>query len=131
MASSPPSLCLRDLLGVTADQTSPASNTFQVTTGCGGFSQYKAIAFIADITGGTGGALDVIVEHSADGGTTWYEYVHFTQVLAATTKSYVYDPALNDIMTNVGKNNAAGSTLGTAMTLAAGNSSGGQWFDML
>lgn len=119
----------RNLLGVTADQTSPASNTYQVGTSLPGFSVFKALTFVATITGGTGGALDVLVEHSPNG-TDWYEFVHFTQVAAATTKTYVFATALSGASNvNVGKNNASGSTLTTTMTLTAGNGAGGPWFD--
>lgn len=121
----------RDLLTVTADKTSPASNTYQVTTGVAGFAVFKALTFIATITGGTGGALDVLIETSPDGGTTWYEYAHFPQVSAAATATYRYAPALNDTIVQVGKNNLSGSTLTTSMTLAANSAAGGHWGDML
>lgn len=122
---------LRSLVSATADATGPASATYQVTTGVAGFSSFKAIAIVATITGGTGGALDVIVETSPNGGVDWYEYCHFTQVAAATAKTYIYSPALNGAMVNVGKNNLSGSTLTTTMTLAAGSGVGGPWGDLL
>jgi hypothetical protein len=126
-----PRTSLVDLLKpVTADQTSPASNTYQVTTALSGFSAYSAIAFYATITGGTGGPLDVLIEHSPDG-VDWYEYVHFTQVSAAAVKTYVAAPAVNAASVNVGKNGLDGSAQGTTMTLTAGTVAGGQWFDKM
>lgn len=122
---------LRSLLNVTADATSPASATYQVTTGMPGFSRYSAITILATVTGGTGGTLDVVIETSPDEGVTWYEYWHIAQVAAATTATYRYAPALNDSPVQVGKNNATGSTLTTTMTLGAGAVAGGHWFDML
>src|SRR5689334_17899535 len=104
---------LINLLNVTADQTSPASATYQVTTGVPGFAPFKAITIIATVTGGTGGTLDAVIEHSPDGGTTWYEYWHIAQVAAVTTATYQYAPALNDSPVAVGKNNLSGSTLTT------------------
>lgn len=122
---------LTKTVGGIADSLSPASATYKVTTGVDGFSSYTAISFIATITGGTGGTLDAIIEHSPDGGTTWYEYVHLPQVAAATAASYTYGPALNDSIVTVGKNNLAGDTLTTTMVLGNGAVAGSHWFDML
>lgn len=119
-----------NLLAITADQTSPASATYQVGTAVPGMSKYKSIRFIADIVGGTGGTLDVILEQSADG-ITWYEFAHFPQLAAAVAKSYVCSRGTTDLMKEVGKNNASGSTLASAMTLNAGDFDGGPWLDLI
>lgn len=119
-------VCYRDLLTVTADQTSPAgASASAVTTGMTGFADFSAITIVATITGGTGGTLDVMIEHSPDG-TNWYEYCHLPQLSAgASATTYVYSPALNDQVVQVGKN------LTTTTTLAAANGAGGHWFDQL
>jgi hypothetical protein len=122
---------LINLLSVTADATSPASATYQVTTGVTGFAVFKTITILATVTGGTGGTLDAVIEHSPDGGVTWYEYWHIAQVAAVTAATYAYSPALNDSPVAVGKNNLTGSTLTTTITLGNGAVAGGHWFDML
>jgi len=45
----------------------------------------NAIDIVAEITGGTGGALDVYLQTSGDNGITWYDSVHFAQVAAGTS----------------------------------------------
>lgn len=125
-----PRTSFRSLLNVSGDETSPSSVTFKVTTGVPGFSAFDEIAFVATITGGTGGPLDVIIEDSSDG-ANWYEFAHFTQVGAATTASYRYSPVRNDNIVQVGKNNLTGSTLTTTMVLTAGSVAGGRWQDQL
>lgn len=127
--AEPSNIRLRSLVTMTVDATSPASATYQVGTGVAGFSQFKALSFLATITGGTGGVIDVIVEHSNDG-VAWYEYVHFPQVAAVTAKTYVFAPTPTGNV-QVGKNNADGSTLTTSMTLTAGDNAPGPWFDQM
>lgn len=116
----------RSLVTVTADATSPASAIHQLTTGVGGFADFKTITIVATVQGGTGGTLDVMIEHSPDGGTSWYEYWHLPQLAAAAAAvTYTYGPALNDSPVLVGKN------LTTTFVLGAGSVAGGHWFDML
>jgi hypothetical protein len=122
---------LISLLTTGTDATSPTSATYKVTTGVPGFADFKTITFIAKIIAPASGALDVLIEHSPDQGTSWYEYVHFTQVAAGATKRYTYGPALNDSLVEVGENNLVGDLQTTTMTLGAGSVAGGHWFDML
>ena len=121
-----PNQSLRSLVSVTADATSPGSAVHQLTTGVPGFAAFKTITIIATVQGGTGGTLDVVVEHSPDGGTNWYEYWHLVQLAAAAAAvTYTYDPALNDSAVQVGKN------LTTTTVLGSGSVAGGHWFDMM
>jgi hypothetical protein len=95
-----------------------------------GFSGDKAVTFIADVIGATGGTLDVGVQHSPDG-VTWYDYVHFSQLAAAAAAIvYHYSPALNDSITTIGKYVLAPAS-NTTITLANGSVAGGHWFDQL
>ena len=121
MSSTPEAVLISLVAG-----TSPAgASTSATTSAIKGFGRYKAITILADLLGGTGGTLDVIVEHSPDG-TDWYEYVHFTQLAdGATIKTYSYAPGLNDTIVAVGKN------LTTTMILTSGNAAGGHWFDQM
>lgn len=117
---------VRDLTAVTADQTTPAAASAVRTTANGGFSAYKAITFVANLIGATGGVLDVVIEHSPDAGTTWYEYAHFTQQAnGGPAKSYIFAPAVNVAPTECGKN------LTTTFVVTAGNATGGRWFDTI
>lgn len=50
----------------------------------GRFERVKAILFYLGVTVAAtdvGDTLDVFIQHSPDGGTTWDDFVHFTQVL--------------------------------------------------
>jgi hypothetical protein len=123
---------LKSLVTVTADATSPGSATYQVTTGVGGFAEYKAITILATVQGATGGTLDIVIESSPDDGVSWYEYWRLpTLQAAAAAVTYRYGPALNDSPTLVGKNDLTGSTLTTTFVLGAGSVSGSHWFDKL
>lgn len=80
---------------------------------------YDTLTMEADIVGGTGGTLDIYVQRTFDGGTTWRDYVHFPQVAAATTKRYSHSPSLDGQIYEVGQ--------GTTPALAAGTSANGKW----
>jgi hypothetical protein len=95
-----------------------------------GLSGAKAITFIADLIGATGGTLDVGVQHSPDG-VTWYDYWHVQQLAAAAAAVvWQYVPALNDSQTIVGKYVLAPAS-NTTIVLANGSVAGGHWFDQL
>ncbi len=103
--------------------TSPAAASTVANTAAGGFSRFQSLTFIATLAGGTGGTLDVYVQHSADN-VTFYDYVHFAQLAAgAASVTYSYAPALNDTISTIGKN--------TTPVLAAGTAAGGHPFDFL
>jgi hypothetical protein len=48
-----------------------------------GLGDYHSLLIHATLTGATGGPLDVYVQGSADGGTSWVDLVHFAQIAAA------------------------------------------------
>jgi hypothetical protein len=48
-------------------------------------STMNAMLVVADLIGLTGGTLDVYLQDSFDGGTTWMDCAHFTQVTAGGT----------------------------------------------
>jgi hypothetical protein len=75
--------------GTFAD-TSPASaiTTVSATT-IYGLVDLDSITVYATLTGGTGGNLDVYLQTSWDGGTTWYDLVHFPQKAAASAATTV------------------------------------------
>lgn len=64
--------------------TSPASASTAVGAGvASGFQDVTSLSIVATLTGATGGVLDVYLQTSFDGGTTWYDYAHWTQISAA------------------------------------------------
>ena len=56
----------------------------------GGIVGIEAIVIRATLASVNGGTLDVVLENSIDGGTTWDEWIHWTQFTAGagTTKNY-------------------------------------------
>src|SRR5262249_6183355 len=47
-----------------------------------GLGAYKSLSIFSMLQGATGGTLDVYLQYSPDGGTTWVDYAHFPQVAA-------------------------------------------------
>lgn len=89
-----------------------------------GLNCYESLTIVAELVGATNGTLDVYVQDSPDGGTTWYDYAHFTQLAAgASAVKYSYVPSLNDQITTIGK--------GASPVLASGAVRGGKWFDSM
>ena len=89
-----------------------------------GFKSCSAITIIASIRGGAGGVLDVYIQDSSDG-VKFYDYVHYTQLLAGgalVTHSYSPSPIDNTL-----------KLIGFDATpaLAANSARGGHWFDQL
>ncbi len=110
--------------------TSPAAASTVAVAACGGFGTYDTLTFVATITGATGGALDVYIQHSPDG-VTWYDYVHFTQASAAAgAVTYACNPALTNSIVTIGAPTTPAATTPTP-ALAAGLCAGGAWFDQL
>lgn len=86
---------------------------------------YQAVSIEANLIGATGGTLDVYVQISTDMGTTWYDYVHYTQLAnGASAISYVSSCAS-------GAQNLSLATIGKNLNpaLAAGTAVGGAWGD--
>lgn len=110
----------------TISGTSPASASTAVVgspiVGLGGFIGFR---IVSELVGATGGTLDIYLQWSPDDGTTWFDYVHFTQ-LAAGAAAIKYN-------TNSGLSLATITTVGkgTSPALAANTATGGLIGDQL
>lgn len=91
----------------------------------GALDDFLAMSFVAQLVGATGGTLDVYVQYSPNAGTTWVDYVHFTQ-LAAGAGAVTYTANTGAPTTTT---TAVGT--GTAPALAAGTVTGGPWGDQM
>ncbi len=107
--------------------TSPASATTVAQTAVAGLGQYRSMLIFATIQGGTGGTLDIYLQVSPDGGTTWVDYAHFPQLAAgaaAINRVWVVSKAgQQTTLTTVGT--------GTSPALAANTILGGDWGDRM
>lgn len=111
----------------TLSATSPNSPSTAAAATALGFQTAKAITVIATLQGATGGVLDVYLQTSFDGGTTWHDFAHFPQLAAAaasTTK--IWHVARESTQTTL-------TTVGTGLSpaLAANTIVGGCWGDQL
>lgn len=87
-----------------------------------GLAGCDAITVVGALLGATGGTLDVYLQTSHDGGTTWYDYAHFTQLAsgaAAIKQTFHQSRASTLAVTTVGT--------GTTFALGAGVVAGGSW----
>lgn len=109
--------------------TSPAAASTAVSAATArDMAGFDAITILATLTGATGGTLDVYLQSSWDGGTTWYDLAHFTQLAAAASAvTYKATLALSTTIVTVGK----GSTGTPAVALAANTVAGGHWGDLI
>lgn len=109
--------------------TSPASASTAVSAATlRDMSAFDAITILATLTGATGGTLDVYLQSSWDGGVTWYDLVHFTQLAAAgVVRTYKATLALSTTITTVGK----GSVGTPGVALAAATVAAGHWGDLI
>jgi len=48
----------------------------------------QGLLIVASLTGATGGALDVYLQVTDDGGTTWWDYAHFAQKTAGSALTH-------------------------------------------
>jgi len=115
------------IVTITATSPSSASPNVASTGIVGGLSGFDALTIIGNLQGGTGGTLDVYLQTSYDGGTTWYDYAHFPQLsagAAASLRAYQVNRT-----TAVTAATTIGSGLNTA--LAADTILGGAWGDMM
>jgi hypothetical protein len=68
-----------------------------------GYDACSFLTIVAELTGITGGTLDVHIQDSPDG-VTWYDYLHFAQLAAgAAAVKVVYTPALPNAIVTIGK----------------------------
>lgn len=68
--------------------TSPAAASTVANIPVKGLGIYRSMFCYAGLTGATGGALDVYIQTSPDGGTTWVDYAHFTQKAAGAALTH-------------------------------------------
>jgi hypothetical protein len=107
--------------------TSPSSATTTAFTPATGLGGYRSMAVYAALQGGTGGTLDVYVQISPDGGTTWVDYAHFAQLAAGAAQVFRLFT-----VSKAGQQTAIATVgTGTSPALAASTVVGGDWGDRL
>ena len=108
--------------------TSPSSATTTAGTSyAAGLDACDSLTIIGSLVGATGGTLDVYVQTSYDGGTTWFDFAHFTQLSAgAAAVKYAWHVSRASERTTI-------TTIGSATTpaLAAGTIMSGGWGNMM
>lgn len=127
---------------LTWNETSPAAAgtaaSSQTVTGSSGaagvgmlspvsLEAFNSLNIVAQLVGATGGTLDVHVQFSPDGGTTWVDFIHFPQLLGSAS-AVKYAAAVSQS----GQTSApivVGTNLNPA--LAANTVVGGAWGDQL
>lgn len=63
--------------------TSPSAAGTTVGVSQVGLDTFEKAVVLAVVQGATGGTLDVYLQSTPDGGTTWYDVCHYTQLAAA------------------------------------------------
>jgi hypothetical protein len=111
----------------TATSVNPVTNqaSFLPNGVAGPLGDYDAVDITADITGATGGTLDVYVQISNDNGQNWYDVVHFAQATAGHAIASYQAPISNSTATTaptvVGKNLSPALTAGAVVNGAFGD----------
>lgn len=108
-----------DVLRLDLSGTSPAAASTVAGSSSVSLAQFKVANIYGSIQGATGGNLDVYIQTSYDGGTTWVDLVHFAQKAAgAAAVGYVFTVTrgLPIAATPVTVNTASGTPV-----LASGN----------
>lgn len=107
--------------------TSPAAASTVAGPALTGAGLWNNLLVLADLTGATGGTLDVYLQHSPDGGTTWYDLVHWPQKAAAA--------ALTTLAITLCRYNVPTAPIaigkGTTPALAVNTVATGGWGDQL
>lgn len=111
----------------TLSGASPAAAGAAVGVTVTGLGAYRSLSVYANLQGATGGTLDVYLQYSPDGGTTWVDYTHYAQLAAAAAAT-----ALVFAVSRAGQQTTI-TTVGTGLTpaLAADTVVGGGWGDRL
>jgi hypothetical protein len=115
------------IVTITATSPSAASPNAPSTGIVGGLSGFDALTIIGSLQGGTGGTLDVYLQTSYDGGTTWYDYAHWPQLADS-------DPlTMREWSVNRSTAVTASTTIGSGLAPALGVDTilGGAWGDMM
>jgi hypothetical protein len=108
--------------------TSPATPTTAVMgSPITGLGIYESLNIAATIQGATGGTLDLYLQTSPDGGTTWVDYIHFAQLAAAAAQS------TKVVTVSCGVQSTGITAVGTGLTpsLAASTVVGGAFGDRM
>lgn len=76
--------------------TSAARTTTGTSTAVGGFAPFSKLGaqIVVTAASGTTPTLDAKIQHSIDGGTTWFDLITFTQKTAAATEFKAYAEVL-------------------------------------
>lgn len=97
-----------------------------ITSGPVDWTTADSMSVTAELVGATGGVLDIYIQTSFDGGTKWWDYVHFAQLAAgASAIRYAFTAS------PVAVQNANPVVVGINLTpaLAANTILGGAWGD--
>ncbi len=88
---------------------------------------YDSLVVVANLVGAAGGTLDVYIQTSPDGGTTWADYAHFPQLAAgaAAVRYQFYASKISNLLV------PAVIGINLTPTLAANTVVGGAWGDRL
>lgn len=120
--------------------TSPASATTTAQTPVTGLGGFRSVAIYANIQGGTGGTLDLTIQFSPDGGTTWVDYARFAQLAAGAAAIHRVWMFSKDQPRPTVLGDAAGAGVivgpatigvGTSPAITAASAIGGEWGDRL
>jgi hypothetical protein len=100
-------------------KTLSVPSTASTTTAGAAFAlplKYDSMIVVGSLAGLTGGTLDIYLQDSPDGGTTWLDCAHFPQVSAAGSVKTSFSLALSSVFTPIG----IGTTGSPGVALAAG-----------
>jgi hypothetical protein len=107
-------------------KTLSVPSTASTTTAGSAFAlplKYDSMLVVGVLAGLTGGTLDVYLQDSPDGGTTWLDCCHFTQVAAAGSGKYAFSLALSSTPVAIG----TGTTGSPGVALAASSVRPAPW----
>jgi hypothetical protein len=106
--------------------TLSVASTASTTTAGSSFSvplRYDSMLVVGSLAAHTGGTLDVYLQDSPDGGTTWFDCAHFPQVSAAGTVKTAFSLSLSSTPVTIG----IGTTGSPGVALAASSVRPAPW----
>jgi len=114
-------------VGTITGTTPAAAGSAAGATAISGLLDAETLTVIATLVGATGGVLDVYLQTSYDGGTTWVDFAHFPQLAAGAGSSvrvwHVVRKLQQTTLTTVGS--------GSSPAIAANTIVGGTWGDRI
>ena len=119
-----------DLSFTSTSSASTYTRNAAVTTSAAGnkLSTYTSLTLLAELQGNTGGTLDIVIEGTPDGGTTWVELLRFAQIAAgAAVARYVVTLSRASESSGIVTTGVSASSI----VLAANTKVGGDWTDQL